>query len=171
MRRCVTTDLKAKGNLLFLVGETKEEFGGSAIYRRYGGQGGVVPDVSPERLKSSMDEMHAAMGKGLIASCHDVSDGGVAIAVAEMCLGGNIGASIAAKNGPWFMFSESNTRWVVEVEPSKEEGFLAGMTVPVMRLGKVGGRSLRIATEGEKASISLKDMRKAWSGALPKLMG
>lgn len=171
VRRCVTTDLKAKGNLLFLVGETKEEFGGSAIYRRYGGQGGVVPDVSPERLKSSMDEMHAAMGKGLIASCHDVSDGGVAIAVAEMCLGGNIGASIAAKNGPWFMFSESNTRWVVEVEPSKEEGFLAGMTVPVMRLGKVGGRSLRIATEGEKASISLKDMRKAWSGALPKLMG
>ena len=171
VRRCVTTDLKKEGNRLYLVGNTLNEFGGSALYRRYGGQGGEVPDVSPEGLKRSMDEMHAAMKKGLIASCHDVSDGGLAIAIAEMCLGGDIGAKIETKHGLWFMFSESNTRWVVEMEASKEKEFLASMTVPVVKLGNVGGRSLSITVEDEKAVVTLKEMRKAWSGALPKLMG
>mgnify|MGYP003745078087 CR=1 FL=1 len=171
VRKCVTTDLKKEGNLLYLVGETAEELGGSAVYRQYGGQGGEVPGVSPEGLKRSMDDMHAVMKKGLVASCHDVSDGGLAIAVAEMCLGGDIGASIETEQDKWFMFSESNTRWVVEIEPSKEREFLEGMGVPVVILGKVGGRSLEIGTGDGKASVPLKDMRDAWSGALPKLMG
>jgi phosphoribosylformylglycinamidine synthase len=170
VRKCITTDLKKEGNLLYQVGETKEEFGGSALYRKYGGQGGQVPDVSPERLKRSMDEMHACMRKGLMASCHDISDGGLAITVAEMCLGGDVGAEI--KDGSnTALFSESNTRWVVEIEPAKEKQFLAALTVPVTFIGKVGGRSLKIGVEGKTVSVSLNDMRKAWSGALPKLMG
>ncbi len=171
VRKCITTDLKKEGNLLFLVGETKEEFGGSAVYRRYGGKGGVVPEVIPERLKRSMDEMHAAMKKGLVRSCHDVSDGGIAVAVAEMCLGGNIGAYISTGYDRWFLFSESSTRWIVEVEPSMEKEFLASMTVPVMKLGKVGGKSLRIKDRCMLVNVTLNQMRKAWSGALPKLMG
>lgn len=171
VRKCITTDLKEEGNLLFLVGETKEEFGGSAVYRRYGGKGGVVPEVVPERLKKSMDEMHTAMKKGLIRSCHDVSDGGIAVAVAEMCLGGNIGAYVSTGYDRWYLFSESSTRWIVEVEPSKKKEFLASMTVPVMELGKVGGRSLRIKDRCMLVNVSLNQMRKAWSGALPKLMG
>lgn len=171
VRKCITTDLKKEGNLLFLVGETKEEFGGSAVYRRYGGKGGVVPEVIPERLKRSMDEMHAAMMKGLIRSCHDVSDGGIAVAVAEMCLGGNIGAYVSTGYDRWYLFSESSTRWIVEIEPSKKKEFLASMTVPVMELGKVGGKSLRIKDRCMLVNVSLNQMRKAWSGALPKLMG
>lgn len=171
VRKCITTDLKKEGNLLFLVGETKEEFGGSAVYRRYGGKGGVVPEVIPERLKRSMDEMHAAMKKGLIRSCHDVSDGGIAVAVAEMCLGGNIGAYVKTGYDRWYLFSESSTRWIVEVEPSKEKEFLASMTVPVLELGKVGGKSLRIKDRCMLVNVGLGQMRKAWSGALPKLMG
>ncbi len=171
VRRCITTDLKKEGNLLFLVGETKEEFGGSAVYRRYGGKGGVVPEVIPERLKRSMDEMHAVMKKGLIRSCHDVSDGGIAVAVAEMCLGGNIGAYVSTGYDRWYLFSESSTRWIVEVEPSKKKEFLSSMTVPVMELGKVGGKSLRIKDRCMLVNVSLNQMRKAWSGALPKLMG
>jgi phosphoribosylformylglycinamidine synthase len=171
VRKCVTTDLKKEGNLLFLVGETKEEFGGSAVYRRYGGKGGVVPEVIPERLKRSMDEMHAAMMKGLVRSCHDVSDGGIAVAIAEMCLGGNIGAYVKTGYDRWYLFSESSTRWIVEIEPSKEKEFLASMTVPVMKLGRVGGRSLRIRDRCMLVNVSLSQMRKAWSGALPKLMG
>ncbi len=171
VRKCVTTDLKKEGNLLYLVGETKEEFGGSAVYRRYGGKGGVVPEVVPERLKRSMDEMHAAMKKGLIRSCHDVSDGGIAVAVAEMCLGGNIGAYVSTGHDRWYLFSESSTRWIVEIEPSKEKEFLSSMTVPVMELGKVGGKSLRVKDRCMLVNVSLNEMRKAWSGALPKLMG
>jgi len=171
VRKCVTTDLKREGNLLYLVGETFSEFGGSAIYRMYGGQGGIVPDVSPERLKRSMDDMHEAMKKGLVASCHDVSDGGLAIAVAEMCLGGDIGATVRTGHDIWYMFSESNTRWVVEIEPSREKEFLSVMTVPVSLLGEVGGTSFRISTESGSAEIAVNDMRDAWSGALPKLMG
>jgi phosphoribosylformylglycinamidine synthase len=171
VRKCVTTDLKKEGNLLYLVGETKEEFGGSAVYRRYGGKGGVVPEVVPERLKRSMDEMHAAMKTGLIRSCHDVSDGGIAVAVAEMCLGGNLGADVSTGYDRWYLFSESSTRWIVEIEPSKEKEFLSGITVPVLKLGKVGGKSLRIKDRCMLVNVSLNEMRKAWSGALPKLMG
>ncbi|MCX6651267.1 MAG: phosphoribosylformylglycinamidine synthase subunit PurL [Methanomassiliicoccales archaeon] len=170
VHKCVTTDLKKMGNLLYQVGKSKREFGGSALYRKYGGQGGEVPDVSPERLKRSMDELHGCMKKGLIASCHDISDGGLAITVAEMCLGGDVGASLTC-GSKMDLFSESNTRWVVEIEPSKEKQFLSSMTVPVTRLGKVGGTSLKIKVEDENASVSLSEMRKAWSGALPKLMG
>jgi phosphoribosylformylglycinamidine synthase len=162
VRKCVTTDLKKEGNLLYLVGETKEEFGG---------KGGVVPEVVPERLKRSMDEMHAAMKKGLIRSCHDVSDGGIAVAVAEMCLGGNLGADVSTGYDRWYLFSESSTRWIVEIEPSKEKEFLSGITVPVLKLGKVGGKSLRIKDRCMLVNVSLNEMRKAWSGALPKLMG
>jgi phosphoribosylformylglycinamidine synthase len=171
VRKCITTDLKKEGNLLYLVGETKEEFGGSAVYRRYGGKGGVVPEVIPERLKRSMDEMHAAMRKGLVRSCHDVSDGGIAVAVAEMCLGGNIGAYVKTGYDKWYLFSESSTRWIGEIEPCKKEEFLASKTVPVMELGKVGGKSLRIKDRCMLVNVSLNQMRKAWSGALPKLMG
>ncbi len=171
MRKCVTTDLKKEGNLLYLVGETKEEFGGSAVYRRYGGKGGEVPEVIPERLKQSMDEMHAVMKKDLIRSCHDVSDGGIAVAVAEMCLGGNIGADVSTGYDRWYLFSESSTRWIVEIEPSNKKEFLSSMTVPVLELGKVGGKSLRIKDRCMLVNLSLSEMRKAWSGALPKLMG
>ena len=170
VRRCVTTDLKREGNALYLVGETRRELGGSALYRRFGGRGGEVPAVSPERLRRSMDEMLSAMGEGLIASCHDVSDGGLAIAVAEMCLGGDLGAAVEV-GAEWEAFSESNTRWVVEVEPSREGKFVSAMTVPITRLGTVGGRSLRLIAGKGRASLSLRDMRKAWSGTLPRLMG
>jgi phosphoribosylformylglycinamidine (FGAM) synthase-like enzyme len=171
VRRCVTTDLKRKGNLIYQVGETKEEMGGSALYRRYGGKGGTVPDVSVEVLRRSMEQMHEAMVKGSIASCHDISDGGLAIAVAEMCLGGDIGASIEIGLPVRDLFSESNSRWVVEVEPSRESEFLDSLTVPVRRLGRVGGRALSITMEGGTVRVPLKEMRKAWSGALDRLMG
>jgi phosphoribosylformylglycinamidine synthase subunit PurL len=170
VRKCVTTDLKKKGDILYQVGETKDEMGASALYRKYGGKGGEVPEVVPERLKLSMDEMHQSMKKGLVASCHDISDGGLAITVAEMCLGGDVGASIAVRSMTE-LFSESNTRWVVEIEPSKEKEFLACMTVPVKRIGKVGGKGLSIKMDDESCNVSLSAMRKAWSETLPKLMG
>jgi phosphoribosylformylglycinamidine synthase len=171
VRKCVTTDLKKKGNLLYQIGESKEEFGGSALYRKYGGKGGEVPEVVPETLKRSMDQLHACMKKGLISSCHDISDGGLGVAVAEMCLGGDIGASIEAWSPIRDLFSESNTRWVMEIEPSKEKEFLKMMTVPVKKIGKVGGRWLKIISDREVVTITVNDMRNAWSGALGKLMG
>ncbi|HPR98661.1 MAG TPA: hypothetical protein P5202_04470, partial [Methanomassiliicoccales archaeon] len=71
----------------------------------------------------------------------------------------------------WYLFSESSTRWIVEIEPSNKKEFLSSMTVPVLELGKVGGKSLRIKDRCMLVNLSLSEMRKAWSGALPKLMG
>ena len=91
IRKCVTTDFKNEGNPVYLVGETRDEMGASALFRRYGGSGGQVPTVDSAALSARTDLLLNAMSKGLVRSCHDCSDGGLAITLAEMCLGGDLG--------------------------------------------------------------------------------
>ena len=85
IRKVVTTDLKHGGNPLFLMGSTREEMGGSALYRRFGGKGGLVPDSDPDRLKRvRMTLLNEVMKDGMVRSCHDLSDGGLGVSIAEM---------------------------------------------------------------------------------------
>ena len=114
---CVTMDLKGPGNLLYLIGETKDEMGGSHYNLVNGLTGGNVPTVDKEMAPKILRALHQAIKQGLILSCHDLSEGGLAVAVAEMAFAGGVGVEIelpegsAAKN----LFSESNTRFCVEV--------------------------------------------------------
>ena len=173
VRKAVTTDLKKEGNWLYLVGETKDEMGGSAFYREKDGSSPIVPDVDIEVLIKTMNAMLVAMDGGFVRSCHDLSDGGLAVTVGEMCIGGQLGAGIDLSalgnlRSDVKLFSESNTRWLVEVEPVSSEIFEKTMDgLACCRLGEVKGRDL-IINDGERTTVKLSvgDIEEAWSSSL-----
>lgn len=122
----ITMDLKSAGNQLFLIGATKEELGGSHWALVNGLTGGQVPQVDLEMAPQIFAAMHGAIRSGWIRSCHDLSEGGLAVALAEMAFAGELGIDVSLKalaestdisHDGVLMFSESNTRFVIEVPP------------------------------------------------------
>jgi len=130
VRKAVSMDVKSAGDTLFLVGNTDNELGGSHYAKLLGIDGGVVPEVNVESFRENSSAILKAMDLSIVASCHDVSDGGIGIALAEMLFAGGFGAKVALKDIPGKakrfdqkLFSESNGRWIVEVEKGEEKSF------------------------------------------------
>ena len=145
--RCVTMDLKQPGNRLFLVGQTKAELGGSHFGLIQNLSGGQVPTVDPLAARATFAAVHSAIHAGLVAACHDLSEGGLAVAAAEMAFAGGFGAEIEVANMPvdreanhpaFRLFSESNTRFLCEIpsEKSREFGKLLA-DIPHAEIGRV----------------------------------
>src|SRR5262249_45936130 len=84
VRKCVTMDLNEPGNALFLIGVPKNELGGSHYHAACGFAGGEVPKVDLALAPRIFQRLHAAIQQGLVRSCHDLSEGGLAVAIAEM---------------------------------------------------------------------------------------
>ncbi len=176
VRRCVTMDLKEPGNTLVLVGTTKAELGGSHYHLVTGQTGGEVPRVDLAAAPEVFAKVHQAIVKGLIRSCHDLSEGGLAIAVAEMAFAGNIGADVTQLKAVGALaeidalFSESSTRFLLEVAPGKiaELQSMFG-SVPLATIGQtVKEKRLRIAgADGEWLLWSpLDQLKDAWQKPL-----
>ncbi len=130
--RCVTMDLKRPGNYVYLLGLTRDELGGSHFALVHGLSGGQVPKVDAERARGLFEVLHRAIDAGLVRACHDLSEGGLAAAAAEMALAGRTGLRVSLSQVPHDMakptaaqllFSESNTRFLVEVAPEHTEAF------------------------------------------------
>lgn len=177
VRECVTVDVKEAGSRLYLIGETKEELGGSAYYKLRRVDGGIVPRTAPEALSRSMEALREAMKVSLIASCHDVSEGGLAVAVCEMLIGGDIGASMDVSvlnpgmRRDYTLFSESNSRWVVEVrrgEARRFEELMNARGVFIREIGEtVAEKRLGIRDKNKAlVNLSLEEVRAAWSGTI-----
>jgi phosphoribosylformylglycinamidine synthase len=145
--KAISMDLKKAGNMVYLVGLTNNELGGSQYYKMKGFIGNTVPLVDPIYGKKVMITLNKAMAKGYVRACHDCSEGGLAVTLAEMAFAGGLGMSIhlgsfkapakqkALKNEA-MLFSESNTRFVVEVKD--EDAFIRSMKgVPIWKLGYV----------------------------------
>ena len=174
IRRAVTADIKEDGSSLFLVGATKNEMGGSLLYRTYDGTGGEVPAIDLPKMKGDMDRLLDAMGKGLVGSCHDCSDGGLAVTIAEMCISGDTGAEIdlskvGGSDTIRKLYSESNSRWVAEVAEENVGHFMKIMGDSAVRIGVTGG-TLLIIPEAF-VSINVRDLRDAWNDPIWKMMG
>jgi len=172
LRQCVTSDFKREGDPVVLVGSTQAELGGSEYMRLRGGTA-PVPSVDPMGLRASMDHLLRAIRAGTVAAAHDLSHGGLAVAAAEMCLGGDIGADLkttAMDPMRWDvqLFSESNGRWLVEIPKERYEAFTHLMEgIPTTYLGTTGGRSLHLGRGRQWTSLAIPVMRKAWSEAIP----
>jgi phosphoribosylformylglycinamidine synthase II len=130
--QAVTMDLKRTDSLIYLVGATKNELGGSHFAMIHDLAGGHVPTVDSATAKQIFSAMHSAIKSGLVRSCHDLSEGGLAVAIAEMCFAGGIGAEIEVNEVPVvsegltsasILFSESNTRFLCEVAPENAKAF------------------------------------------------
>jgi phosphoribosylformylglycinamidine synthase len=100
VRSCVTMDLKEAGNLLMILGQTRLELGGSLWADVHQQSGGRVPRVDPAVGRACFRGLHAAISRGLVRSCHDLSEGGLAVALAEMALAGGLGAQVALDGVP-----------------------------------------------------------------------
>ena len=175
VRQAVTMDLKQAGNLLYLVGVTKDEMGGSHYALVNGLSGGTVPHVDLEQAPKVFAAVHLAISSGLVRSCHDLSEGGLAAAAAEMAFAGGLGvelniasvAEAASLSDPaTLLFSESATRFLIEVEPAKSSQFEAAFAgLPLSRVGAVTSSGhVRVASSGGDKLIdaSLVELKAAW---------
>jgi phosphoribosylformylglycinamidine synthase len=145
--RTVSMDAKEPGNLIYILGLTKPELGGSHYYHIHGYIGNNVPRVDTRWAKKTMEALSKASGKGLVRACHDCSEGGLAVAAAEMAFSGGLGMELSLKDVPYegdterddvLLFSESNSRFVVEVRPQDTGAFKKIFKgIPCGLLGKV----------------------------------
>lgn len=170
MARCVTSHLKQPGNLLYLLGETRAELGGSLLYALLKAEGGDAPTL-PARPLERYRALHAAMRAGLVRSCHDLSEGGLAVALAEMALAGRLGAdvSVGAGDAVTLLFGESNGRLLVEVRTEDAAAFeeaLAG--VELARLGMVSAETTLVVRQGGSTLLALpvEELVAAWKAHL-----
>ncbi len=130
IERVITMDLKHAGDRLYLLGETRSELGGSLYHRLHGGLAGTLPAPVPgarERLRA----LHRAIMTGCVQAVHDLSEGGLAVSAAEMCIAGRLGAELSLASVPRAgdlgddaaLFAESSARFLIEVTPEKAAAF------------------------------------------------
>ena len=128
------------------MGMTYPELGGSEYFAMHNSIGNQVPQVRAEQAKELYHKLHRAIMEGLVASCHDCSDGGLGVALAESAFAGGFGMEVDLKKVPaegidrddYLLFSESQSRFVVTVHPAKQKAFLAMMKgIALGEIGKV----------------------------------
>jgi len=175
VRRTVTSDLKEPGNILYLVGFTRDELGGSHYYALRNFIGNKVPRPDLALAPKLFAAIHEAIKAGFVVACHDLSEGGLAVAAAEMAFAGDLGIRIHLSKVPraddvtrdeQILFSESTTRFLVEVPPlygASLERLLYG--IPRSQLGRVSAdKNLVVVGLGGQEIINapLADLRNAW---------
>jgi phosphoribosylformylglycinamidine synthase subunit PurL len=178
VRRRVGSGFAEPGLRIVLLGETRAELGGSLwAWLRHGHLGGRPPaaDLEAERLLA--DVLVGAIAQGLLSAAHDLSDGGLATAMAEACLAGGTGCSVTLPGeAATFLFSESAGRALVAVRSGAEADFVeacASVGQPATVLGETGGTELRISgTDGASLiRVPLAELAKVHRQALPALFG
>jgi len=182
VRNAVTMDLKEIGNLLYVVGLTRDELGGSHYSLIHGLTGGRVPRVDVPQARRLYAAVHQAICASLVRSCHDLSEGGLAVAAAEMALAGGHGAEIYLDALPCDgvgaehaaivrLYSESNSRLLCEVPAPAADAFES--LLADVRCAKIGSAvaspQLRVfATRNAQPliDIPLDTLESAWRSPL-----
>jgi phosphoribosylformylglycinamidine synthase len=183
--RCVTMDLKEPGNLLYVVGVTRDELGGSHYEHARSQKSDArsqVPHVDRQVAKQTFLAVHRAINAGLVRSCHDLSEGGLAVAAAEMSFAGGFGASLNLEDVPFesngdflgwpveeLLFSESNTRFLCEVRPENAAAFESALQeVHNARIGETTTTAkLCIKVDGSTViDVELAALKEAWQKPL-----
>jgi phosphoribosylformylglycinamidine synthase subunit PurSL len=144
IRNCVTMDAKCAGDLIYVLGETGNELGGGEYYQLMGMLGLNVPEVDPGVTRPLYRAFHKAMTKGLIASAHTVSRGGLGVHLALVAMGGGLGMELDLGSVPVagplpdsaILYSESAGRVIVTVDPAKKQAFEEHF--PGMKIGCIG---------------------------------
>ncbi|MBO2945683.1 phosphoribosylformylglycinamidine synthase subunit PurL [Paenibacillus sp. F411] len=170
-----TQDFKAEGDLVYLLGETFAELGGSEFQSViHGVSEGRPPVLDLAKEKRLLSGVLTGIQSGFICSAHDVSEGGLAAALAESCISGQIGASIELQSelrNDMTLFSESQSRIIVSVTPGNEsnlEQLLKEAGVPFAAIGRVGGSELHISINGASAvQEPVEALKAVWEDAIP----
>ncbi len=177
--KAISMDCKQAGDIIYIVGTTYDELGGSHYYHIHGALGSKIPKVNPEKGRKLMEALSAATGKGLVRACHDLSEGGIGVAAAEMALAGGLGMTLNLDRVPLgekiarndsILFSESNSRFLVEVAPEDKRRFEQVMKgIDLAAVGEVTqDNKLEIyGINGEKrVSAPVAELKAAWQKPL-----
>jgi phosphoribosylformylglycinamidine synthase len=157
-------------DLVILVVGTGIGHLGQSLYLRelFGKEEGAPPPVDLAAERRNGDLVRALIADGLVTGCHDVSDGGLLVAVAEMAMAAGIGCRLDLPADAGALFGEDQGRYVLAVaDPAAVEARAAADGVPVARIGTTGGASL---TGSRLGAISVEDLTAAHEGFLPALM-
>jgi len=178
IRLAVSMDIKKPNNLIYVVGETFNELGGSEYYKLKGFLGKNVPKVRFSQAKKTFRAVTKAIDLGLVKTCHDLSEGGLGVAVAEMAFAGGYGVELYLQKVPtdglnrddYVLFSQSNSRFLVEVSQEAKEEFERRMKNTVYaEIGKVTKTS-RLCIYGLDhnvvVDVSLNDLVRNWKRTL-----
>ena len=178
VRRAVTMDVKRAGDLVYVLGVTYPELGASEYACQHGAIGNNVPKVNAVDAMARYRALSEAISRGLVASCHDCSDGGLGVALAEAAFAGGLGLVIDLQSAPAtdvdrddvLLFSESQSRFVVTVAPADKDKFESIMA-------KTGWAGIGTVIEEQKLTITglggekvldekLEDLKKSWQRTL-----
>jgi phosphoribosylformylglycinamidine synthase II len=179
IRYAQTTDFKAPGHIIFILGNTNGEMGGTRYERITGARYGRCPQVEPETALKLYRAVFLANKRGCIESCHDISDGGLAVAVCESAYGGRLGADINLDDIPGhdtktrenarLLFCETPSRFIVTVSKEKVKDFSTLMQhCPHSQIGEVKAEpTITIHRKGKTImTLSHAALEKAWKNPI-----
>jgi phosphoribosylformylglycinamidine synthase len=168
----VSLDLKREGDPVYLLGMTYQELGGSEYYALRGELGRSIPKVRIKEAKRILGLVQEAIGRGYVRACHDLSEGGLGVAAAEIVMSGDLGMELELQSVPtdlirredFILFSESASRFLLEVRREEEKNFRELVGGAGARVGEVIPEPvLRIyGLEEEVCKLEAEDLRRAW---------
>lgn len=175
--KAVTMDAKNAEDLVYVLGTTNDELGGSEYYASKGFIGNNVPKVDAKTAFQLYKNLNEAMKKGLVASCHDISDGGLAVALAETAFSGGLGMTLDLTNldcghnlrDDNLLFSESQSRFVATVKPEHKDEFEKRLNDDCISLiGTVNHSGNFMIERNGKIVVDsdIIELKKAWQGTL-----
>lgn len=173
VNRCVTLDTKAPGDLVYVLGRTKDELGGSELYDHFGYTGLNVPQVIPAENLPLYRALSTAIARGLVNSAHGVFRGGLAVHLAMVAMGGELGleidlAAVPAENGLRsyiLLFSESAGRFIITVAPEQQdalESLLADTDYACVGTTREQADLIIRSGEAELINSPVADLKTAW---------
>jgi phosphoribosylformylglycinamidine synthase II len=184
IRTAVTMDAKRPGDIVYLLGKTGYELGGSEYMALKGLVGNSVPQVNTAKALPRYRALHRAISQGLVASCHDLSDGGLAVALAETAFAGGFGivaelsrvlwsGDEALKGDAALLFSESASRHLVTVRPENREAFESVMAANCFSSIGVVTEEGRVTVTGLSGTrvidAGIDELKQAWQSPLREL--
>ncbi|WYQ43430.1 phosphoribosylformylglycinamidine synthase subunit PurL [Bacillus sp. FSL W7-1321] len=168
-----TQSFKDAGDLIYVIGETKAEFGGSELQKMLVGElSGKAPEIDLAVEKARQQQLLSAIKQGLVQSAHDVAEGGLAVSLAEKMMECPFGAEVSLSLSAAELFAESQSRFIVTVKPSDQQRFENTVLDAVVVGAVTESRKLTIRNENGNAVIDLcqDELVKAWKGAIPCLL-
>jgi len=177
LERRATADALQPGDVLVLVGDGAGHLGQSVYARDLFGLGGAAPPVDLALEKKHGDFVRGLIADGLVRACHDLSDGGLALAAAEMALGSNVGVALGFQgdfSDAAFLYGEDQARYLIALTPNLLEALddrARASGVPYLAVGEAGGRDLSfVGASGVRERIALEQLRAAHEDWLPTYM-
>lgn len=174
LQHATTQEVKHAGDFVYVIGETKTEFGGSELQKLMNGRiFGQAPSIDLEVEAARQKALLQAIQAGLIASAHDVAEGGLAVAIAETTFGTNLGVNVTLEgSATTALFSESQSRFVVTVKPEFAARF-EEVVADAKQIGVVTEEANIVINSSEQQPLiegTVAEFQDAWKGAIPCLL-